>query len=241
MLWTERSLWGIGTVAVALFVFLSLGSRLTERYDRQAFWDEIRAGAVEGPAAHADPGPPAVAAPPPPVAVLQEPASRPAEWSETRIRKYESARAAPLPGAPLAILEVPAAELEVLVLEGTDDWTLNRAVGWIEGTARPGSAGNVGIAGHRDGFFRGLRHVREGDQFWLTTPSARYGYQVERIRIVQPNAVEVLAPTPAPTLTLVTCYPFYFVGSAPQRLILSARQVSKEPPLTGQSRENPPK
>jgi len=215
---------------VALFVFLSLGSRVAERRAREAFWNEIHSSATGSRLAHAELPPAPVASPPPPAAVLREPASSPGEWSETRRQRYESTRSIPLRSEPLAILEVPAAELEVLVLEGTDDWTLNRAVGWIEGTARPGSAGNVGIAGHRDGFFRGLRHVREGDSLWLTTPRARYGYRVERIQIVEPDAVEVLAPTPAPTLTLVTCYPFYYVGSAPQRLILSAQLVSKQPP-----------
>lgn len=259
--WTERSLWGIGAVSIALFLLLSLGTRLAEKRERQRFWDEIRAGIGPGARAWAEPESPAltapppaaepsaaaapavatpqVSAPPPARMALREPTPSSAEWSEARKRHYDETRAAPLRSKPLAILEVPAAQLEVLVLEGTDEWTLNRAVGWIEGTARPGSAGNIGIAGHRDGFFRGLRRVGEGDSLWLTTPSARKRYRVEQISIVSPDAVEVLAPTTRPTLTLVTCYPFYFVGSAPERLILSAIEVAEEPPPTADASRPP--
>ena len=123
---------------------------------------------------------------------------------------------------PLAVLRISAINLEVPVLEGTDDLTLNRAVGHIEGTAAPGETGNVGIAGHRDGFFRGLKDIHLGDTFDLFTEKGNSRYVVDEIVIVSPDDVSVLAPRSKPALTLVTCYPFYFVGSAPLRYIVHA-------------------
>ncbi len=142
-------------------------------------------------------------------------------WSPERIRAYEESLRKDF-GAPLAVLSIPRIGLEAPVLAGTDDLTLNRAVGLIEGTPRPGEAGNSGIAGHRDGFFRGLKDVVAGDVLEVRSLSGRHSYVVESIRIVQPEDVWVLEPTPSPVLTLVTCYPFYFVGSAPQRYIVRA-------------------
>ena len=142
-------------------------------------------------------------------------------WSPERIKAYaESRRAAN--GAPLAVLRIPKIGLEVPVLDGTDELTLNRAVGLIEDTARPGESGNVGIAGHRDGFFRGLMDVKTGDALELETLGGKTSYAVQFVKIVQPDDVSVLDATPGPALTLVTCYPFYYVGSAPQRYIVRA-------------------
>ncbi|HUM11643.1 MAG TPA: class D sortase [Myxococcaceae bacterium] len=142
-------------------------------------------------------------------------------WDAGRIRAYARALARPAP-PPLALLRIPRLGLEVPVLQGTDEWTLDRAVGHIEGTSRPGQAGNVGIAGHRDGFFRVLKDVTEGDVVELALPGEVRRFRVERLSIVGPDDAQVLAPTPAARLTLVTCYPFYFVGSAPRRFIVQA-------------------
>jgi sortase A len=122
--------------------------------------------------------------------------------------------------------ELLAQHLEVPVLAGTDDRTLDRAVGYIEDTAKPGTEGNTGIAGHRDGFFRGLKDIATGDTIELDTLDAKAQYRVERTWIVNPDDVSVLDPTPTGALTLVTCYPFYFVGSAPQRFIVRAVLVN---------------
>jgi sortase A len=153
-------------------------------------------------------------------------------WSPERIKAYEESLREDL-GAPLSILAIPKIGLEVPVLAGTDDLTLNRAVGLIEGTVRPGEIGNSGIAGHRDGFFRGLKDVVAGDAVEVRSLSGRRSYVVESIRIVQPEDVWVLEPTSSPVLTLVTCYPFYFIGSAPQRYIV--RAVSRDPAVPPES------
>lgn len=122
----------------------------------------------------------------------------------------------------LAVLRIPKIGMEVPVADGTDRLTLNYAVGRISGTARPGEAGNIGIAGHRDTFFRGLKDVSVGDRLELESRSRQATYVVDRIRIVGPENVAVLKPGSVPTLTLVTCYPFHFVGNAPKRYIVSA-------------------
>jgi sortase A len=142
-------------------------------------------------------------------------------WDIERVQAWRAALTRPAP-PPLAILRIPKIQLEVAVLPGTDDFVLNRAVGHIEDTARPGSDSNSGIAGHRDGFFRGLKDIAPGDAIELETPDGRQMYRVDRTWIVDPEDVSVLDPTPVRSLTLVTCYPFYFIGPAPQRFIVRA-------------------
>lgn len=149
------------------------------------------------------------------------------DWSTGRIAKYEASLDTPVEA--LARLEIPSAGLSVMVLDGTDEATLDRAVGRIEGTARPGEAGNLGIAGHRDGYFRALKEVAPGDAIRLATLDGVARYRVASVDVVAPERVDVLAPTAEPTLTLVTCYPFYFVGDAPQRYVVRAVQVDYEP------------
>jgi sortase A len=110
---------------------------------------------------------------------------------------------------------------------------LNRGAGWIEGTAGLGSSGNVGVAGHRDGFFRGLKDINEGDAIEIATIDGSLTYKVSEIMIVEPKDVYVLEPTPDPSVTLVTCYPFYFVGNAPQRYIVRAVLEDGQPLMSG--------
>lgn len=123
---------------------------------------------------------------------------------------------------PLAILRIPRIHLEAPVLHGTDDITLNRGVGQIAGTAVPGEKGNIGIAGHRDSFFRDLKDISRGDVIELETTSASTTYVVERILITGPDDTSVLQPSGEQTLTLVTCYPFHFIGPAPRRFVVQA-------------------
>lgn len=146
-------------------------------------------------------------------------------WDEGRIEEYQQSLFVEM-DAPLALLRVPRLEIEVPVFAGTDDLVLNRGVGWIAGTAQPGEVGNVGIAGHRDGFFRPLKDIAVGDELVLETVGGATTYIVEKLHIVDPTDVWVLEPTASPGMTLVTCYPFYFVGSAPQRFIVRAGTAS---------------
>ena len=125
----------------------------------------------------------------------------------------------------LGRITVPRLHLAVMVADGVDNQTLRRAVGHIPGTARVGSAGNVGIAGHRDGFFRPLKDVRAGDEVVLTTPGAVTRYRVEWAEVVPPEDTAPLQPTPYPALTLVTCHPFYYMGTAPDRFVVRARLI----------------
>jgi sortase A len=126
------------------------------------------------------------------------------------------------PDTPLAVLQIPKIHLAAPLLDGTDPRTLNHAVGRIPGTAWPGGPGNLGIAGHRDSFFRGLKDIKAGDTIELETLKGTDTYIVDQIEIVTPDDVDVLRPRSVPSLTLVTCYPFYFIGSAPKRFIVKA-------------------
>lgn len=156
-------------------------------------------------------------------------------WSPNRVQAFRDSLASAA-DAPLAILNIPKIHLEVPVFNGTDDLILNRGVGRILGTARIGQGGNLGIAGHRDGFFRGLKDIGPGDVVELVLRTETLTYVIDHIQIVNPEDVRVLRPTPDATLTLVTCYPFYFVGNAPQRYIVSAsvRKLSESTPVAHQ-------
>lgn len=142
-------------------------------------------------------------------------------WADKRIREYEESLQVEA-GPPLALLTIDKVDIEVPVYNGTDEFNLNRGVGRIIGTAHLEAEGNLGIAGHRDGFFRGLKDVEVGDEIRFQTARGEVLYTVSSILIVDPSDVSVLAPTPERTLTLVTCYPFYYVGHAPKRYIVKA-------------------
>jgi len=148
-------------------------------------------------------------------------------WSSGRIREYKQSLASRIE-PPIAVLAIPRIGILVPVLEGTEDLALNRGVGRIVGTAQPGGSGNLGIAGHRDGFFRGLKDIRDGDLIQVRTVDRTYVYTVDDLRVVEPDDISVLKSREQPTLTLVTCYPFYFVGPAPHRFIVRASLTSVE-------------
>lgn len=144
---------------------------------------------------------------------------------ETNLARAESPAIAVSEGSTLGRIEIGAVGLTAMVLEGTDEGTLRRAVGHIRGTPLPGQRGNVALAGHRDTFFRGLRKIRVNDEITLTTLSGSYRYRVDSTKVVKPEETEVLEDNGDDILTLVTCYPFNFVGSAPRRFIVRARRV----------------
>jgi sortase A len=136
------------------------------------------------------------------------------------------------PGTPIATLEIPRLELRAVVAHGTSEPVLRRALGHMPMSARPGHGGNIVIAGHRDTFFRPLEDIRLGDRILLESRGGPAEYSVEWVRIVDPDEVEVAGPTSHDALTLLTCYPFGWLGSAPQRFVVRARRAAAagEPP-----------
>ena len=137
-----------------------------------------------------------------------------------------------VPGLPIGRIDIPRIGLSAVVVEGDSARSLRLAAGHIPGTALPGQPGNAAIAGHRDTFFRSLRNIRPQDWISVTTLYGSYKYSVESTRVVSPGDVQVLNSSSAPTLTLVTCYPFYFVGPAPRRFIVRARLVTPNSPAS---------
>jgi sortase A len=143
-------------------------------------------------------------------------------WNKARIGHYEDALkidSAP----PLGILTINTINLQVPIYNGTDDVTLDRGAGRIKGMAKMDEVGNLGISGHRDGFFRGMKDVQVGDDIDIQTTRGTENYEVTSIIIIPKEDASVLAPTTEKILTIVTCYPFYFVGHAPKRLIVTAK------------------
>jgi sortase A len=127
-------------------------------------------------------------------------------------------------GDILGRIEIPRLGVKVVILEGTTSQTLRLGVGHIEGTALPGETGNIAIAGHRDTYFRALKDIRANDEIEIQSATGIARYEVDKVQVVAPENVEVLAPSPGPALTLVTCYPFHFIGAAPERFVVHAHK-----------------
>lgn len=143
------------------------------------------------------------------------PASGPARRSTPSVAAAKGA---------LGRIEIPRLRISGMIAEGTDTRTLKRAVGHVVRTSQPGQAGNVGLAAHRDGFFRGLGGVRKDDLIRIVTVRGTYSYRVEWMVVVDPHRIDVLDSTAEPSLTLITCYPFNWIGRAPKRFVVRAKQ-----------------
>jgi sortase A len=128
-------------------------------------------------------------------------------------------------GAVLGRLEISRIGVSVIIAEGTDGRILRRAVGHIPGTALPGEQGNIAISGHRDTFFRALKDIQRNDEVTLTTLNGSYRYRVDTMKVVAEDDVAVLDNSGESVLTLVTCYPFYYVGPAPKRFVVRAHRI----------------
>jgi sortase A len=166
-----------------------------------------------------------------------------AAWLDSRLRQAEGNReldqilsrksttAAPsivIPdGGLIGRVEIPKLHLSAVVFQGADSSVLGHGVGHVDSTALPGQPGNVVFAAHRDTFFRSLRNIRKGDMVTVTTESGPRNYEVTSTEVVKPTETSVLDPTPQPTLTLITCYPFYYVGHAPKRFIVRAIETDR--------------
>jgi sortase A len=210
----------LGLIALDCFVWITTSSVLYQAYQDWAFDQNLRGltpsvgGFVNDEARWFWSGRNEIAPlAEPPSTLIPAPSGPPSE-------------APPAMRSVIGRLQIPRLKLSVMVREGADERTLSRAVGHIPGTALPGRLGNVGLAGHRDTFFRALRDIREDDTIELETTQGTYRYIVKSTRIVTPRDVSVLAASGGENLTLVTCYPFYYVGSAPKRFIVHAAQVS---------------
>jgi sortase A len=213
--WLERALLLVGVLCLGIWLWSWLDARAFEAQQEEILEQALAGHARATPAA----GPPA---------------------SETdALSSFQRGRRAErhLDGPPLkegellGRIRIPSVDITAVVVEGVGKTNLRRAAGHIPGTALPSEDwGNIGIAAHRDSFFRGLKDIRKDDTIELTTLDGTHRYRVEWMKIVQPSDTSVLTATGEPALTLVTCYPFYYVGSAPKRFIVRAHQVEESPP-----------
>jgi sortase A len=209
----------LGVVLLAVYAFFRTHGWFFQAYDSWSFDQVMKERTYEADASRLPGSQPST----PNVETEPETANY-RDWAPARVLAHEKS----LKREPRGIvgrLLIPAVNLNVMVLEGTDPWTLNRAAGHIEGTALPGRTGNVGISAHRDGYFRNLGSIGPGDEISIVTTENTYTYAVQSTEIVNPENVEVLSSSDQPVLTLVTCFPFYFVGDAPQRFIVKAQLV----------------
>jgi sortase A len=202
--WLELTAWTLGVALGSLYV----GVRLWSDHERAEGIEEFRAARAASLAA---PALQAVA----PDTVDQS------LWSMQRVAAFAASLTSA--GAPKGVLRIPSLALAVPVYEGTGELALNRGAGHIEGTAQLSAEGNIGLAAHRDGFFRNLKDITLDAEIQLDAGDRLLRYRVVDISVVTPEDVHVLAPTSIPSITLVTCYPFYIVGSAPQRYIERAQ------------------
>jgi sortase A len=221
-IWAERALLAIGIVCLGIFAWSWVDARALEIRENQRLEEALAAApTIKSKASETDS-----------FAAFE----KGAEKIQKEEKKAESAP--PEPGELVGRITIPRLDVTAIVLEGVENKTLRRGAGRIPATALPAQEeGNVGIAAHRDSFFRGLKDIREDDTIELATLDGTFRYQVEWTKIVEPTDVSVLEPTKEPALTLVTCYPFYYVGSAPKRFIVRAYRIPERIPEAEESEE----
>lgn len=208
----ELACWAVGFALIAIY-FLTTAGLETQRQQGIELFTQARADAAETTVGH-----------------RLEDLPLPGQTTASSNRQEaipETAPAVADASLPVAVLRIAKVGLEVPVYPDLSELNLNRGAGWIGGTAAPNSSGNMAIAAHRDQYFRPLKDIQVGDTIELESLSGHGNYRVSRIAIVDPDDVTVLDDTAVPTITLVTCYPFYFIGNAPQRYIVQATAVEK--------------
>jgi sortase A len=229
--WLELVFWCLAALALGAYAYVYLDRSVYQSYREWAFDRELegKAAPVMGFVLHSI------------GAGEEKQPAPPADRFEEFARKAEPTRPQLEPDALIGRIEVPRLGIRAIIVQGTTNRALRRAVGHIEGTALPGESGNVGIAGHRDTFFRGLRQIRKDDVVLVRTLDATYSYSVDSIQVVDPEDTWVLKASGSPGLTLVTCYPFDYIGSAPRRYVVHARQTGGVTPApVGQTSACPP-
>ena len=196
----------VGILALAYCGYVLLDAKLYQANQARRFQEELKTSQ-----SNANPEPPGTLPLPP--------------LEEANPATVESLGPTDSNPSPLGRIEISTIDLSAMILEGVDRRTLRRAVGHIPGTPLPGQPGNVALAGHRDTFFRALRNIHEGDEITLQTVSGLYRYRVDFTKVVDPDEMRVLDNSDDAILTLVTCYPFSFVGPAPKRFIVRAHKL----------------
>jgi sortase A len=198
----------VGILAIGYVAFALLDARFYQAYETRRFQRVLETPSASGG-----------------TATRSDSLLLPLSGAETSDAKVETLAATRAGRSPLGRIEISSIGLAAMILEGVDAKTLRRAVGHIPGTAFPGQPGNVVLAGHRDTFFRALRNVRKDDEITLETLDGSFRYRVDLTQVVAPEDTEVLNGSDDSILTLVTCYPFSFVGPAPQRFIVRAHRI----------------
>jgi sortase A len=208
--WSQYVFFTVGFVALSYVSFTLVESSLFQAYQSWRFEEAVKS--MQTPTGGADPF---------------RPQTLPVDPEVVNNRRVANPDIAGRTSPALGRIEIRSIGLSAMILEGTDDRTLRRAVGHIPGTPLPGRRGNVAIAGHRDTFFRPLRNIRKDDEIKLATLTRSYLYRVDSTRVVGPEDIEVLEASDQAILTLVTCYPFNFVGSSPKRFIVRAHRTTE--------------
>ena len=253
--WAEYLFLFIGLIALDYYIWVSLDSTFYQAYESWSFDRQVKGlpvsvpkflaaelgfSSIEPEASGAADRTAATDSASAIVTLPGDTRTEPQSSSQTanldRVGRADSTR---IPAEPLTVIGrilVPRLQLSAMVREGVGDETLRRAVGHIPSTALPGQVGNVALAGHRDTFFRKLRDIRKTDKIVVSTLQGNYDYQVESVKIVTPRDVSVLRAIPGEqVLTLVTCFPFNYVGAAPKRFIVRAKQIDTNSPPRQQS------
>jgi sortase A len=217
--WCVRACFLLGVIAIAWSSYFWIDAYIYQKTQSRQFEEILKRERVRSERAR-------------PVRRLEEPSAEvpaitTAEGPATKTDSLRTPR--PTPASILGELAIPRIGLSIMVAEGDSAAILRRAAGHLKSSAMPGENGNIAIAAHRDTFFRSLHDIHKDDIITLTTVTETYRYRVDLIEVVEPENTAVLEDSDGPTLTLITCYPFYYVGPAPRRFIVKARQISPAP------------
>jgi sortase A len=211
--WIERALFLIGILCLGAWAYAFVDTWIYDKWQEQRLEEAIRQRSARLAAQNPPP-----AAETDALGSFQD--SEEDEFSDLQVDRENLSE-----GDLIGRIKIPRVGVSAIVLHGVGKKTLRRGVGHIPGTALPEHGGNVALAGHRDSFFRGLKDIRKDDTIELATPDGTFEYRVEWTKIVRPRDTDVLEEEGKPALTLVTCYPFYYVGSAPKRFIVRAHRI----------------